>query len=186
MRRRPVAVGQRLQKGDDVALVLRGHRRRLPRLAVERRVGDIDIALEPGVNPGCAQSAPNLRASRTPCHGDNGWGGRQRLSATGAAANGIPLKLDTSPSVTPRTIPVEVRTVGLASGVKALILLPGIVCANVHSTLIKKQNPRLGKFDLTFVILYCLSAFSVQSSSTWLQEGGRLRASDWTKLRQSV
>jgi len=111
------------------------------------------------VNPNCAQSAPNLLASRTPSHGGKGWGGRQRLSPTGAAANGIPLKLETSPSVTPRTIPVDVRTVGASARVEALTVLPGPVCANVHCTLINRHNPSIGKFDFTYVVLSCLSAF---------------------------
>src|SRR5882757_2809559 len=75
-----------------------------------------DIGAEPGGKAACAQSAPNLLASRTPRHAGKGWVGRQRLVPTGAAAYGIPLKLETSPSVTPRRIPEAVRTVGAAAG----------------------------------------------------------------------
>ena len=45
-----------------------------------------EIAAEPGGKPACAQSAPNWLASRSPCHAGSGWGGRQRLAPTGAAA----------------------------------------------------------------------------------------------------
>src|SRR6185295_2629919 len=72
-----------------------------------------DIA-EPRGKPACGHCAPKLLASRSPCHAGKGWGGRQRWSPTGGAAYGIPLKLETSPSVTPRTIPDVVRTVGVA------------------------------------------------------------------------
>src|SRR5678815_1798106 len=72
-----------------------------------------DIA-EPGGKPACGHCAPKLLASRSPCHAGKGWGGRQRLSPTGGAAYGIPLKIEMSPSVTPRTIPEAVRTVGEA------------------------------------------------------------------------
>ena len=40
----------------------------------------------PARKPACAQSAPNLLASRSPSHAGSGWGGRQRLAPTGAAA----------------------------------------------------------------------------------------------------
>jgi hypothetical protein len=53
-------------------------------------------------------------ASRSPLQGFTGCGGLQRNSPTGAAAKGIPLKMDTSPSVTPRTIPEAVFTFGAA------------------------------------------------------------------------
>src|SRR5436190_15250904 len=72
----------------------------------------VEIAAGPRRKPACAQSAPNLLASRSPCQAVRGWGGRQRLVPTGAAAYGIPLKLETSPSVTPLTIPDAVRTMG--------------------------------------------------------------------------
>src|SRR6476620_12178311 len=62
-------------------------------------VGDIETG--PGRNAACAQSAPYLVASRDPCHGGKGCGGRHRFSPVGAAAKGIPLKFETSPSVTP-------------------------------------------------------------------------------------
>src|SRR6185369_12552049 len=74
-----------------------------------------DMAPAPGPKAAWGQSAPYLLASRSPCHADNGCGGRQRYSPTGAAAKGMPLKLDTSPSVTPRTVPYCVRTVGAAA-----------------------------------------------------------------------
>src|SRR5579864_3541155 len=45
-----------------------------------------EIGAEPGGKPTCAQSAPNLLASRSPCHAGKGWVGRQRLALTGAAA----------------------------------------------------------------------------------------------------
>src|SRR5439155_11943985 len=96
---------------------------------------------------------------RTPCHGGKGWGGRHRFSPTGAAANGIPLKLETSPSVTPRTIPVDVRTVGATAGVEALAPVPGPVCANVKGTLIKRHSAKMGRLDFTFLVLSWLSAF---------------------------
>jgi len=45
-----------------------------------------DIGAGPGGNAACAQSAPNVLASRSPAHEDAGCGGRQRLAPTGAAA----------------------------------------------------------------------------------------------------
>src|SRR6266566_10149082 len=71
-----------------------------------------EIPAESGGKAACGQSAPNVVASRSPCHATTGCVGRQRYSPTGAPAYGIPLKLDTSPSVTPRTTPEAVRTVG--------------------------------------------------------------------------
>lgn len=38
----------------------------------------MEMELASGVNPACAQSALNLRASRTSRDGGKGWGGRQR------------------------------------------------------------------------------------------------------------
>src|SRR5205814_8959669 len=38
---------------------------------------------EPRGKPACAQFAPNLLASRSSCHADKGWVGRQRLAPTG-------------------------------------------------------------------------------------------------------
>src|SRR5213082_2145441 len=74
---------------------------------------DLDeIPAESGGKAACGQSAPNVVASRSPCHAITGCVGRQRYSPTGAPAYGIPLKLDTFPSVTPRTTPEGVRTVG--------------------------------------------------------------------------
>src|SRR5439155_23970169 len=61
-------------------------------------VGEIDAA--PRGKPACAQSAPNVVASRSPCHAGKGCGGRQRLGPAGGAAQGIPLELETSPSGT--------------------------------------------------------------------------------------
>ena len=40
----------------------------------------------PRANPAWAQFEPNLLASRSPSHEGGGWGGRQRLEPTGAAA----------------------------------------------------------------------------------------------------
>src|SRR5690606_36010398 len=79
-----------------------------------RQSSDVFSLIVPVVRgqPACAQSAQNLLASRTPSHAATGCGGRQRYSPTGAAAYGIPLKLSTLSSVTPRTIPDAVRTVG--------------------------------------------------------------------------
>src|SRR5688572_5959703 len=69
------------------------------------------IAVEPG-QARCGQSAQNLFASRTPSHFFAGCVGRQRYSPTGGAAYGIPLKLETSPTVTPRKVPELVCTSG--------------------------------------------------------------------------
>ena len=66
----------------------------------------------PRGNAACGQSAQNLFASRTPCHAFAGCGGRQRYSPTGGAAYGIPLKLETFPTVTPRNDPELVCTRG--------------------------------------------------------------------------
>src|SRR5580698_2907876 len=41
--RRAVPVGQRLQEGNDVALLLRRQGRRIAALAVERRIGGIEV-----------------------------------------------------------------------------------------------------------------------------------------------
>src|SRR6185312_491498 len=83
---------------------------------MNRQSSDEYGAMDPPARwkPACAQSAPNLLASRTPSHVGAGCGGRQRKSPTGAAAYGIPLKVETSPSVAPRTMPDAVRTVGPA------------------------------------------------------------------------
>src|SRR5438046_949396 len=72
----------------------------------------LEIESAPRGKPICAQSAPNLVASRTPFQVGKGCGGRQRYSPTGGAAYGIPLKMETSPSVTPRKIPEAALTVG--------------------------------------------------------------------------
>src|SRR3954466_1758523 len=77
--------------------------------------GESEIGL-PGRNAPWAQDAPNLLASRTPCHGLTACGGRQRKSPVGAAANGTPLKLVTSPSVVPRTLPDARRITALGPG----------------------------------------------------------------------
>src|SRR4029079_10983472 len=79
-----------------------------------------DIA-EPRGKPACGHCAPKLLASRSPCHAGTGWSGRQRLSPTGGAAYGIPLKLEISLSVTPRTIPEAIRTVGVDDVVLSLV-----------------------------------------------------------------
>src|SRR5438477_9666356 len=71
-----------------------------------------EIPAESGGKAACGQSAPNVVASRSPCHATTGCVGRQRYSPTGAPPYGIPLKLDTAPSVTPRPTPVPVRTIG--------------------------------------------------------------------------
>src|SRR5215212_10806850 len=44
-----------------------------------------EIDAEPGGKAACAQSAPNLLASRTPRQAGKGWVGRHRLAPTGAA-----------------------------------------------------------------------------------------------------
>ena len=46
----------------------------------------VEIPADPCGTAACAQSAPNLLASRSPRHSGTGWGGRQRLGPTGAAA----------------------------------------------------------------------------------------------------
>jgi hypothetical protein len=48
-----------------------------------------DIVPAPGPKAPCGQSAPHLLASRSPCHEDEGCGGRQRYSPTGAAAGNV-------------------------------------------------------------------------------------------------
>src|SRR5512135_851871 len=45
-----------------------------------------EMGAEPGGKAACAQSAPNLLASRSPFHAGTGCVGRQRLAPTGAAA----------------------------------------------------------------------------------------------------
>src|SRR5688572_15129416 len=69
------------------------------------------VDVEPG-QARCGQSAQNLFASRTPSHFLAGCVGRQRYSPTGGDAYGIPLKLATSPTVTPRKAPELVCTSG--------------------------------------------------------------------------
>ena len=44
---RLIAVGQGLQKRDDIPLILRAHRRLISRLSVERRIGRIHIGAIP-------------------------------------------------------------------------------------------------------------------------------------------
>jgi hypothetical protein len=95
-------------------------------------VGDIEMVLGPNV--AWAQSAPNLPAYRSPCQAGNGCGGRQRYSPTGGAAKGIPLKLETSPSVTPRTIPEAVRTVGAAGAVLTTVFGVADTCSDLLLT----------------------------------------------------
>ena len=94
------------------------------------------------------------------------------MSPTGAAAKGIPLKLETSPSVTPRNVPAEVRTVGAAVGAAGLEEVPVPVCANVHGALIK-HNPRMAKFDFTFGSPFLRSVFRVSRQVHMQSDGGR-------------
>jgi hypothetical protein len=63
------------------------------------------------------------------------------------------LKLETPPSVTPRTMPDAVRTVGAAAGTATLAALLGAACAKAHCTLIvKRHNPRMGAFAVIFAV----------------------------------
>src|SRR5581483_56105 len=60
----------------------------------------------------CIQMAPNSSALRMPSQCGAGWGGFQRKSPTGGAANGIPLNTRTSASLpaTPDIRPVSIFT----------------------------------------------------------------------------
>src|SRR5213592_640521 len=121
---------------------------------INRQSSEEFSRIEAEPKPLWAQSAPNLLASRSPSHVCMGCGGRQRLAPTGAAAYGIPLKLETSASVTPRTTPDTVRTVGR---VVSCDLLSFVSCAfaDVKRAAAKNQSA------VNFVSSLCLRIFLV-------------------------
>src|SRR5580704_19362520 len=53
----------------------------------------------------CMQPGANVSACLTPDQLMTGWGGRQRWSPVGGAANGIPLNETMLPAATPCTVP---------------------------------------------------------------------------------
>jgi hypothetical protein len=73
----------------------------------------------------------------------------------------MPLKLETPSSVTPRTNPEAVRTVGAKAGA-----VPAPVCAKVP-TLIKRHSAKAGSFELTFAVLSCVWASYSTVSTAW-------------------
>src|SRR6185295_20079767 len=69
------------------------------------RQSSLTGAVFPCERGGCMQAFANASAFLTPDQGLTGAGAFQRRSPTGGAANGMPLKIERSPSVTPLTSP---------------------------------------------------------------------------------
>jgi len=74
-------------------------------------------------------------------------------------------------SVTPRTTPAEIRTVGGAVGVGALAELPGGACADIQCRFIRRHKPSVGNFDFTFIVF---SAFWLPDQCTFKRPSPRL------------
>jgi hypothetical protein len=129
-----------------------------------KRQSSEKVVLEPGKLL-CGQLAHSLVASRTSFHGTTGCGGRQRFSPTGGAAKGIPLKLETSPSVTPRTTPEAILISGAP---EALLLVPvfalsiSVWACREHT--VKRVNIADVIFMAVFVIGFLLFRRKRQSS----------------------